>query len=330
MRRPAESGWLLWGALATIYVVWGSTYLAIRVMVETMPPLLSASARYVVAGSVFWAILRIAGGRERVRATPRQLAGAALIGTLLCFGGNGLVTVAERDVPSGLAALIMGAMPLWVLLMRAGHGDRVPRATLAGVAVGFAGLAVLVLPGDRPGDAPLWAVLVVVAASVSWACGAFYSPRTALPRDALASTAWQMLFGGAGMLIVGLLAGEAGDVEPSAFSADSLIAFVYLISAGSLLAFTAFVWLLQNAPVSTVMTYAYVNPVVAVLLGWAILSEEITLTVVIGTAAIVLSVATVVRRESSVGPGRVAGDRAAHDLQRQQRALATSGRDVDS
>jgi drug/metabolite transporter (DMT)-like permease len=330
VRRSAESGWLLWGALATIYVVWGSTYLAIRVMVETMPPLLAASARYVVAGAVFWAILRIAGGRERVRATPRQLAGAALIGTLLCFGGNGLVTVAERDVPSGLAALIMGAMPLWVLLMRAGHGDRVPRATLAGVAVGFAGLALLVLPGDRPGDAPLWAVLVVVAASVSWAFGAFYSPRTPLPRDALASTAWQMLFGGAGMLAVGLLAGEAGHVEPSAFSADSVIAFVYLITAGSLLAFTAFVWLLQNAPVSTVMTYAYVNPVVAVLLGWAILSEEITLTVVIGAAAIVLSVATVVRRESSVGPGRVAGGRPAHDLQRQQRALATSGRDVDS
>jgi drug/metabolite transporter (DMT)-like permease len=330
VRRSAESGWLLWGALATIYVVWGSTYLAIRVMVETMPPLLAASARYVVAGAVFWVILRIAGGRERVRATPRQLAGAALIGTLLCFGGNGLVTVAERDVPSGLAALIMGAMPLWVLLMRAGHGDRVPRATLAGVAVGFAGLALLVLPGDRPGDAPLWAVLVVVAASVSWACGAFYSPRTPLPRDALASTAWQMLFGGAGMLAVGLVAGEAGQVEPSAFSADSVIAFVYLITAGSLLAFTAFVWLLQNAPVSTVMTYAYVNPVVAVLLGWAILSEEITLTVVIGAAAIVLSVATVVRRESSVGPGRVAGGRPAHDLQRQQRALATSGRDVDS
>jgi drug/metabolite transporter (DMT)-like permease len=299
VRRPAQSGWLLWAALATIYIVWGSTYLAIRVMVETMPPLLAAGARYVVAGSVFWAILRVTSGAERVRATPRQLAGAALIGTLLCFGGNGLVTVAERDVPSGLAALIMGAMPLWVLLMRAAHGDRAPGGTLAGVAVGFAGLAVLVLPGDRPGDAPLGAVLVVVAASVFWASGAFYSPRTPLPRDAFASTAWQMLFGGVGMLAVGTLAGETGDVEAAAFSTDSIIAFVYLVSAGSLLAFTAFVWLLQNATVSTVMTYAYVNPVVAVFLGWAILSEEITLTVVVGTVAIVFSVATVVRRESA-------------------------------
>jgi drug/metabolite transporter (DMT)-like permease len=190
-------------------------------------------------------------------------------------------------------------MPLWVLLMRAAHGERVPRATLAGVAVGFAGLAVLVLPGDRPGDAPLPAVLVVVAASVSWALGAFYSPRTPLPADSLGSTAWQMLFGGAGMLAVGLLVGEAGAVEAGAFSTDSLIAFAYLISAGSLLAFSAFVWLLQHAPVSTVMTYAYVNPVVAVFLGWAVLSEEITLAVVTGTAAIVLSVATVVRREAA-------------------------------
>jgi drug/metabolite transporter (DMT)-like permease len=299
VRRPASSGWLLWAALATVYIVWGSTYLAIRVMVETMPPLLAAGSRYVVAGSVFWVILRIASGPERVRVTPRELAGAALIGTLLCFGGNGLVTIAERDVPSGLAALIMGAMPLWVLVMRAAHGERVPRGTLAGVVVGFAGLAVLVLPGDRPGDAPLGAVLVVVAASVSWASGAFYSPRTALPTDSFASTAWQMLFGGLGMLFVGTLAGETGDVEAAAFSTDSVIAFVYLISAGSLLAFTAFVWLLQHAPVSTVMTYAYVNPVVAVLLGWAILSEEITLSVVVGTAAIVASVATVVQRESA-------------------------------
>jgi drug/metabolite transporter (DMT)-like permease len=299
VRRPASSGWLLWAALATVYIVWGSTYLAIRVMVETMPPLLAAGSRYVVAGSVFWVILRIASGPERVRVTPRELAGAALIGTLLCFGGNGLVTVAERDVPSGLAALIMGAMPLWVLVMRAAHGERVPRGTLAGVVVGFAGLAVLVLPGDRPGDAPLGAVLVVVAASVSWASGAFYSPRTALPADSFASTAWQMLFGGLGMLFVGTLAGETGDVDAAAFSTDSVIAFVYLISAGSLLAFTAFVWLLQHAPVSTVMTYAYVNPVVAVLLGWAILSEEITVSVVVGTAAIVASVATVVQRESA-------------------------------
>jgi drug/metabolite transporter (DMT)-like permease len=285
-------------ALATIYVVWGSTYLAIRVMVETMPPLLSAGLRFATAGAIFWIVLRLTGGAEKVRVTGRELAGAALIGTLLCFGGNGLVTVAEQDVPSGLAALIIGSVPLWVVVMRAGHGERVPRGTLAGVAVGFAGLALLVLPGDRPGEAPLWGVLTCLAASISWAAGSFYSRGTPLPADALVSTAWQMLLGGAGMLVVGTIVGEVGDVDPAAFSLDSLLAFAYLIFIGSLVAFTAYVWLLRNAPISVVATYAYVNPVIAIFLGWAILSEEVTVTVVAGAAAIVLSVAAVVRRES--------------------------------
>ena len=147
---------MLWAALVTVYIVWGSTYLAIRVMVETMPPLLAAGVRFALAGAVFLLVLRLRGGGERVRVTRAQVVAAAVVGTLLCFGGNGLVSVAEEEVPSGLAALIIGAVPLWVVLMRLTHGDRVPRETLAGVALGFAGVAVLVLPGDRPGDAPLW------------------------------------------------------------------------------------------------------------------------------------------------------------------------------
>lgn len=291
---------MAWAALATVYVVWGSTYLAIRVMVETMPPLLSAGIRFALAGAVFLAALRLMrGGRGRVRVTRSQAAAAALAGTLLCFGGNGLVTVAEKEVPSGLAALIIGAVPLWVVLMRVIHGDAVPRGTLGGVAVGFAGLAVLVLPGDRPGDAPLWGVLLIVLASVSWAAGSFYSKRIDLPSDALVSTGFQMLLGGGVMIVVGLGAGEAADVRFGEFSTRSLLAFAYLVIAGSLLAFTAYTWLLQNVAISTVATYAYVNPVIAVILGALILSEEITVAVVVGAAAIVLSVAAVVRRESS-------------------------------
>jgi len=289
---------MLWAALVTIYIVWGSTYLAIRIMVETMPPLLGAGVRFAVAGAIFWMVLRLRGGAERVRITRGQAVGAALAGTLLCFGGNGLVTVAEEEVPSGLAALIIGAVPLWVVLMRLGEGDRPARGTLAGVAVGFVGLAVLVLPGDRPGDAPLWGVLLIVLASISWAAGSFYSKRMDLPADGLVSTAFQMLLGGAGMIVAGLALGEAGEVDVGEFSARSLGAFLYLITAGSLLAFTAYTWLLRNAPISTVTTYAYVNPVIAVVLGALILSEEVTLAVVAGTAAIVLSVATVFRRES--------------------------------
>jgi drug/metabolite transporter (DMT)-like permease len=292
-------------ALLTIYLVWGSTYLAIRVMVETMPPLLAAGARFALAGGVFWLVLRLSrGGRERVAASRRELAGAALVGTLLCFGGNGLVTVAEQDVPSGLAALILGSIPIWVVLMRAVYRERVPAATLGGVALGFVGLAVLVLPGDRPGDAPLWAVLTCVAAAILWAAGTFFATRVTLPANALAATAWQMLLGGAGMLVVGLAIGEAGDVHPSAFSGDSILAFAYLVLIGSLLAFSAYTWLLRNAPVSLVATYAYVNPVIAVFLGWAILDEEITLAVVAGALAIVASVATVVRREAAATPAR--------------------------
>src|SRR5262245_40975315 len=165
-------------------------------MVETMPPLLAAGVRFGAAGAIFWVILRLSGDGARVRATPRQLAGAALIGTLLCFGGNGLVTVAEQDVEAGLAALITGSMPRRVGLMRRANGDHPPRATLAGVAVGFAALAMLVLPGDRPGGAPLWGVLVLVCAAVLWATGSFYARRVPLPPDVLGSTAWQMLIGG--------------------------------------------------------------------------------------------------------------------------------------
>jgi drug/metabolite transporter (DMT)-like permease len=289
---------MLWAALATIYIVWGSTYLAIRIMVETMPPLLGAGVRFAVAGAILWAFLRLRGGAERVRLTRGQVAGTALAGTLLCFGGNGLVTVAEQEVPSGLAALIIGAVPLWVVLMRVGEGDRPQRGTLAGVLVGFVGLAVLVLPGDRPGDAPLWGVLLIVVASISWAAGSFYSKRMDLPSDGLVSTAFQMLLGGAGMIVVGLAVGEAGDVDLSEFSARSLGAFAYLITFGSLLAYSAYTWLLREAPISTVATYAYVNPVIAVVLGALVLSEEVTAAVVAGAGAIVLSVATVVRREA--------------------------------
>ncbi len=295
---------MLWAALATIYVVWGSTYLAIRIMVETMPPLLGAGARFAVAGAVFLAILAWRGGRSRVRISRAQALGAALVGNLLCFGGNGLVTVAEQEVPSGLTALIIGSVPLWVVLLRLGEGDRPARGTLAGVIVGLVGLALLVLPGDRPDGAPLWGVLLIVLAAVLWASGSFYSKRITLPADPWISTAWQMLIAGATMLAAGVIAGEASGLEPSKFSTDSLLAFAYLITFGAMLAYTAYTWLLSNAPISTVTTYAYVNPVIALALGAAILSEELTLVVLLGAAAIVAAVATVVREESGATPAR--------------------------
>ena len=290
---------MVWLALAIVYVVWGSTYLGIRIVVDTMPPLLAGGVRFMLAGAIFWVILRLRGGAARVRLGRRELTGVFVVGTLLILGGNGFVSVAEQSEPSGLAALIMGAIPLWVVLERGIVGDRPSRTTLTGVAVGFVGLAVLVLPGDRPGDAALWAVLLTVLASFCWGTGTFLSQRLEMPGDPMVSTAWQMLLGGAIGTLAGLVVGEAGDVHFAEFSSDSIWAFVYLVFIGSLVAFTAYTWLLHNAPVSLVATYAFVNPVVAVVLGALILEEEITAAVVIGALGIVASVWAVVRQEQA-------------------------------
>jgi drug/metabolite transporter (DMT)-like permease len=295
--RTSPPSWQVWSALACIYVVWGSTYLAIRVMVEDVPPLLGAGLRFALAGGVTVAALAARG--RSVRVSRRALAGAALLGLLLPAGGPGLVTVAERDVPSGLAALLVSSVPLWVVLLRSTiGGERVARGTLVGLSIGFCGLALLLLPGSRPAEATALGVVLVLVAACSWAIGSFLSPRLELPSDALVSTAWQMLIGGIALLAASLVAGEPGDLHPTRISTDSVLAFIYLLTMGSWVAFTAYAWLLQNAPVSQVATYAYVNPLVAVVLGWAILDETLGVGMIAGAALVVASVAAIVTRES--------------------------------
>ena len=293
MTEPAPA-WKIWGGLWTIYIVWGSTYLAIRVMVETVPPLLGAGARFTVAGAVMLAVLAV---KRSVRPTRAQLLSALLVGILLP-GANAVVTVAEQEVPSGIAALLIASVPLWVILLRRAAGEPVPRASVGAVLVGFAGVALLLRPGEQSGDATVLGLVACVIAALMWASGSFASPKLQLPRDGLVSTAWQMLLGGLVITIAGLALGEAGDVEPAAFSARSLVALAYLIAVGSWFAFTAYAWLLQNAPISRVATYAYVNPVVAIVLGWLVLDEVITPITLIGAAIIVVSVALVVRIEA--------------------------------
>jgi drug/metabolite transporter (DMT)-like permease len=288
--------WKVWGALWTIYIVWGSTYLAIRVMVETVPPLLGAGARFLVAGAVMVVVLSF---RRSVRPTRAQLLSALLVGLLLP-GANAVVTVAEQTVPSSMAALLIASVPLWVILLRRSVGESVPRASVGAVLVGFAGVALLLRPGEQSGDATVIGLAACVFAALMWASGSFASPRLQLPRDGLVSTAWQMLLGGLVITIVGLAFGEAGEVEPAAFSTRSIVALVYLIAVGSWFAFTAYSWLLQNAPISRVATYAYVNPVVAIVLGWLVLDEVITPITLIGASVIVVSVALVVRIESGL------------------------------
>ena len=294
MTDATAPAWKLWGALGTVYLVWGSTYLAIRVMVETVPPLLGAGTRFTVAGAVMLAVL---SARRSIRPTRAQLLSALLVGALLP-GANAVVSVAEQEVPSGLTALLIASVPLWVILLRRAAGEPASRASVGAVLVGFAGVALLLRPGEQSGDATLLGLAACVAAAVMWASGSFASPRLQLPRDGLVSTGWQMLLGGVVIVVAGLVAGEAPQVDPGAFSLRSVLALSYLIVFGSWVAFTAYAWLLQNAPISRVSTYAYVNPVVAIFLGWLILDEVITVVTIVGAAIIVVSVALVVRIES--------------------------------
>jgi drug/metabolite transporter (DMT)-like permease len=290
--------WRVWSALGAIYVIWGSTYLAIRVMVETVPPALGAGVRFLLAGTAMLAVLALRRGRRAVLVPRRQLLWCALVGTLLAAGGNGLVTVAERDVPSGLAALVIASVPLWIVLWRTLAGDRIAGATLGGVALGFAGVGVLLLPGGRPEHVPLGMTLLLVLAAASWGFGTFLAPRGDVPGDALLATGWQMLFGGTVMALGGVVAGELGAVHVAEFSTDSVLAFAYLVAIGSIVAFSCYAYLLQHAPVSQVSTYAYVNPVIAVVLGAVILDEQVAAATVLGMALIVASVVVVVRREA--------------------------------
>jgi drug/metabolite transporter (DMT)-like permease len=286
-----------WSGLATIYLIWGSTYLAIRVMVETMPALLGAGVRFVVAGVAMLAVLAARRGWAAVRLRRPQLYGALLIGALLP-GANAIVTVAEQEVPSGLAALLIAAVPLWVVLWRLLARERVPRTTLAAVLVGFAGVALLLRPGEQSGDATMLGLLACVGAAATWSLGAFSSSRVPLPADPLVSTGWQLLLGGTMCSLAGLAAGDGADVDLGAFSTRSLVAFAYLVVFGSVVAYTAFAWLLQNVPVSKVATYAFVNPMVAIALGWLVLDEVVAPVTLIAAAVIVVSVALVVRSES--------------------------------
>jgi drug/metabolite transporter (DMT)-like permease len=291
------AGWQVWTALWIVYIVWGSTYLAIRVVVETVPPFLSAAARFGLAGALMLAFLAWRQGPSVLRPTRRELLSCLAVGTLL-MGANAVVSLAEVHVPSSMAALLIALVPLWVILYRRALGDHVAAASVAAVLVGFAGVAVLLLPGKQTGGAPLIALLTAVAAAAMWAGGTVSSTRLQLPRNTFVSGAWQMLLGGGVCALTGALSGELGDFHPAEFSSRSVIAFVYLIVFGSWIAFTAYAWLLQNAPVSRVATYAYVNPVVAIALGWAILGEAVTTTTFAGAAIIVASVAAVVRIES--------------------------------
>ncbi|MGW7315394.1 EamA family transporter [Streptomyces sp. NPDC054854] len=286
----------VWTALALVYVVWGSTYLGIRIVVETMPPFLSAGARFITAGLLLAGIVAWRSGPAALRATGAQLRSAVLVGLLLILGGNGLVVLAETHVPSGLAALLVASVPMWVVVLRAATGDRPPARTLVGVLVGLAGLAVLTGPG-LSGQVRLSGVLMVVVAAVLWSLGSFSASKLPLPGNPFTGSAYQMLAGGTGGIVVGLLRGEQHGLDLGAFSTASWVAQAYLVLIGSVVGFTAYAWLLRAAPLSLVSTYAYVNPVVAVALGALILDEALTWPILLGGGIVVAGVGVIVSTE---------------------------------
>jgi drug/metabolite transporter (DMT)-like permease len=281
-------------ALAGVYVIWGSTYLGIRVTLETMPPLLMGAFRFLVAGALLFAWSARRGPWRQDRLGWRQWLGTFLVGAALLFMGNGGVILAERTVPSGVVALVIATVPLWMaLIARVGFGQRLRPLAILGLALGFGGVALLLgSPGSGAID-PLGAAIAVVA-PVFWALGSVYSRRVALPTRPLVATAMQMLCAGGLYLVAGVAAGELGRVHLSRVSGASALALVYLIIFGSLVGYSAYTWLLRVAPLSLVSTYAYVNPIVAVTLGWLILAEPVTIRTLLAGAIIVTAVALIV------------------------------------
>ncbi|MFC0624794.1 EamA family transporter [Kribbella deserti] len=295
--RPGASPAMIWSALLVIYFVWGSTYLAIRVVVEAdIPPMLGMASRFLIAGALLAMILAIRSGRQRLRVTRRELLGAGVVGLLLLAFGNGLVAVAEQSVPSGLAALLVASVPLWLILLRVAGGERPRLFTWIGVGVGFTGAAMLGLSGGDTSARPFSIALVIIG-SISWAIGSRFSPRLGLPKDPLVASVYEMAIGGTAMVLIGLVTGEGGRLHPASIEVSGWLALAYLVVFGSLLAYSAYAYLLANAPISLIGTYAYVNPAVAVFLGWLILDEPVTSKILLGGAIVVVGVGLVVSAE---------------------------------
>jgi drug/metabolite transporter (DMT)-like permease len=294
---PAASVARVAAALLTVYVVWGSTYLGIRVVVTNgLPPLMSMGARFVAGGAILLAVLAARRGVAALAVDRAQLVASGVVGLLLLLGGNGLVSVAETTVPSGLAALLVATTPLWMVVLGVFLRRRTRAATWAGTLVGLAGTAILARPGSQ-GEVQWWGIGLILVATCSWALGSLLSGRLQMPPDPFVGASYQMLLGGSAMIVAGAVLGEGRGLDLGRVTADGWLALGYLTVFGSLLAYTAYYWLLGNAPLQLVSTYAYVNPVVAVLLGWLLLDEEVTSAVLLGGAVALLGVVVVVSSE---------------------------------
>lgn len=282
----------LWVALLALYIVWGSTYLAIRFAVETIPPFMHASIRFLISGIILYLWRRAAGDAVP---TASNWKSAAVVGTLLLLGGNGLVALAEKNIPSGIAALVISTSPFWLVLfesLRAG-GTKPNWQSILGLVIGFGGVFLLIGPSEITGSTQEFntaSVIMLLIAPFLWSLGSIYARGADMPKSTLLSTGMQMLAGSVSLFIVSVLTGELNGFNVGDVSMRSWWGLIYLITFGSLVGFVSYGWLLHNAPVSLTSTYAYVNPVVAVFLGWLLASEELNARIGVASAIIIGSV----------------------------------------
>jgi drug/metabolite transporter (DMT)-like permease len=279
----------LWTALIALYIVWGSTYLAIRFSVETIPPFLHASLRFLISGAILFIWRRMAGDPVPTKGNWKS---TAIVGTLLLLGGNGLVALAEKNVPSGIAALMISTSPFWLVMFESFRtgGTKPNWQSILGLVIGFTGVFFLIGPAEITGSGQkfdTFGVILLLCAPFLWSLGSIYARGADMPKSTLMSTGMQMLAGAASLFIVSVVTGELNGFSFGDVSMRSWWGLIYLITFGSLVGFVSYGWLLHNAPVSLLSTYAYVNPVVAVFLGWLLANEELNARIAVASAIII-------------------------------------------
>jgi drug/metabolite transporter (DMT)-like permease len=283
----------LWTALIALYIVWGSTYLAIRFAVETIPPFMHASLRFLISGAILYAWRSMAGDEKP---TAGNWKSTAIVGTLLLLGGNGLVGLAEKTVPSGIAALMISTSPFWLVLFESlrARGNKPTWLSILGLTIGFGGVFILIGPAELTGSTgqkfDTFGVILLLCAPFLWSLGSIYARGADMPKSTLMSTGMQMLVGSVALFIVSVLTGELHGFTFAQVSTRSWLGLIYLITFGSLVGFVSYGWLIHNAPVSLFSTYAYVNPVVAVFLGWLLAGEVLNARIAVASAIIIGSV----------------------------------------
>ncbi|MFZ8979715.1 MAG: EamA family transporter [Candidatus Nanopelagicales bacterium] len=300
---PAKvtAGPLLWFNLIVVWIVWGSTYIGILFATESIPPFFAMGTRFIAAFLIMVVLTGVTRGWDALRVTRKEFASASFMGVALLGVGLGTVGLAQDYVPTGVMALIIAATPLTIVLWRIGTGDRPARLTLVGVVIGLLGIGWMLLPGGtRPvsgtdADVVFWSIMILISSTI-WATTSFFSARLPKPKDSFTLTTYELLSGGLALLIVSLLVGE--EIDFGSITARSWGGWIFLVLAGSVLAFSSFTWLINNAPISLASTYAYVNPAVAVILGVLLYAEVITSDVVIGLTVVLGGVILVVTGES--------------------------------